>query len=104
MDLVPSHNYNLFELASTWSTKRVYKEPRTPNSSLRLMVIGGEGHQAGFSSIEYYCPRFKKWIYWKDLADGRKNFATAVMNNELYIIGGDLNGECLSSVRETNIL
>lgn len=100
---MPSQSYNLFELVSTWATKRKYEAPSRSRSSRRLMVIGGEDSELKYSTIEYYCPRFNKWIYWKNLPDGRKNFATVVVANELYIIGGELNGEYLRSVREIKI-
>lgn len=47
------------------------------------MVVGG-----GSSLIEYFCPRTKKWKYWNDLPESRVNFASAVVGNELFIVGG----------------
>lgn len=87
-----------------WLTKRQIdltqgEQPADKISSTRLMVIGGESIASpGFSKIEYYCPKLNKWKYWKIFPDARTNYAVAVLNNELYIVGGELKGDCLKSV------
>lgn len=87
-----------------WLTKRQIdptQDEQTANkiSSKRLMVVGGECVASpGFSKIEYYCPKLNKWKYWKIFPDARTSYAVAVLNNELYIVGGELKGECLKTV------
>lgn len=100
-ELAATDAANLLELAKKWGTKRQFHDLIERDNSVRLMVIGGEtDEKLEYSSMEYYCPRFKKWTYGKNLTDGRKNYATTVVENELFIIGGELNGQCLNTVRK----
>lgn len=92
---------DLIDLVMKWSRKRQHADEKINNkSSLLLMAIGGEieGNSV-YSSIEYYSPRFQKWKYWRNFPDARVHYGVAVVDNHLYIIGGELNGECLNSVR-----
>lgn len=92
---------DIIDLVMKWSCKRQHEDKKIDNkSSMRLMVIGGEMEEdAVYSSIEYYCPRFGKWKYWRSFPDARVHYGVAVVKNHCYIVGGELNGECLNSVR-----
>lgn len=49
----------------------------------KMMIVGG-----GSSLIEYFCPKTHTWKYWNELPETRTNFASAIVGNELYIVGG----------------
>lgn len=88
------------DIVRAWTVKREHKPvSKTKMSTKRLMIIGGEkSNNQPYSSIEYYCQRFGKWKHWQPLIDARKNYAVAVMRNEMYIIGGQLNDTYLDTV------
>lgn len=50
----------------------------------KMMIVGG-----GSSLIEYFCPKTHTWKYWNELPDSRSNFASAVVDNEMFIVGGN---------------
>lgn len=95
---------DVLKIVQQWTVKRVFVRKETVETTSRLMVIGGETKETPFSTIEYICPRFGKWKFWHNLPDARKDYAVVVFNNYLFIIGGQLDGECLDTVSSVPLI
>ena len=53
-----------------------------------LFAIGGNDGVTRQTSLEKYDPKAKKWTLMADMTIPRSNFASAVLENMIYVIGG----------------
>lgn len=63
----------------------------------KLLAIGGVKRSENLS-IERYCPRLDSWKAVETYFSYRRYFAVARLNNNIYIIGGNLNGSTTNEV------
>ena len=53
-----------------------------------LYAIGGNDGISRQTSVERYDPKHKEWTQMSDMSIPRSNFACALLENKIYVIGG----------------
>lgn len=58
----------------------------------RIFVVGGinENHEP-LSSVEYFDPTSKEWLYLPSMESARKQPSVSVLNDSIYAVGGNNN-------------
>lgn len=71
---------------------------KTAVLSNHIYVIGGCADKEYIKSCEYYNPLEEKWTKIADLIEQRKNPNVCVLNDLIYVIGGDLSPSEYSNI------
>lgn len=63
-----------------------------------IYVIGGRADEEYIKSCEYYNPVEDKWTTIADMIEEKKNPNVSVLNDLIYVIGGDLHPSEYSNI------